>query len=134
MLTVADSQVEVARYKPIGPFTPILPGQPVRPTRRSVHWDLGGFAFDNSGCLMDTSAVSGMPLYVYSGYRLVLPMWFILASAAALPGTRLGLWIRQARRRSPRGLCRQCGYDLRATPTRCPECGAVPPPSPPRHS
>jgi hypothetical protein len=45
-------------------------------------------------------------------------------------GTLPGLWLVVAlvpRRKVMRGHCAACSYDLRATPDRCPECGAVPP-------
>ena len=59
---------------------------------------------------------------------LGLPHWLaalVLLLAPASRGTsRVRRW-RGRRRQVRRGFCRGCGYDLRATPGRCPECGTV---------
>jgi hypothetical protein len=61
----------------------------------------------------------------YGRYSTVrVPHWGIL-SLALLPG--IGWLIKRwvGRRRSRAGRCPTCGYDLRATPERCPECGTL---------
>jgi hypothetical protein len=57
-------------------------------------------------------------------WNLVVPYWAIAAAAAVLPAA-LAVRAMRARRRSLSGLCAECGYDLRATPDRCPECGTA---------
>ena len=85
-----------------------------------------------------TSAPSGAFGFVFgegrtgsgvSGYRfMILPYWVLAAMTVPMPVLWLRRWRRDrlSLRRESRNLCPSCGYDLRATDGRCPECGPVP--------
>jgi hypothetical protein len=50
------------------------------------------------------------------------PLWAAVLVLIPLPLTWLNQWSTR-RHRARSGLCPTCGYDLRASPERCPECG-----------
>jgi hypothetical protein len=54
-----------------------------------------------------------------------VPFWLVTIVLASGPAWTITGSVRRRRSRLE-NLCQQCGYDLRATPDRCPECGAVP--------
>jgi len=59
-------------------------------------------------------------------WSVIVPYWQIALLLAIAPV--LSLWSATTKRRAlrlTRGQCPICGYDLRATPDRCPECGTV---------
>ncbi len=87
-------------------------------------WRFLGF-----GVLSDAQASSFF--FVTTGTAVFVPYWAIVAATALFPM----LWLRAHTRDSriaahrARQRCTSCGYDLRATPGRCPECGAAPEPA-----
>ena len=109
--------VEVPNSVPRPYSRSLVTGLGPRPSPRTVvmvkrYWEHLGFsAYDVVSIGSETKA-------------FIVPHWALLVLAGALPGVwMLGHRGQCCRRRAERGLCIRCGYDLRATPDRCPECG-----------
>jgi hypothetical protein len=114
------------RYTGRAPFIPpgerfqylARPADLMEPTFRSwlrpPSWDFVGFAFGRVDYPGDRDYFA----------QAAVPHWALALAAGAWPGWR-GLKRSGRRARTRRQCCVACGYDLRATPGRCPECGTA---------
>ena len=89
------------------------------PQKMRVHWGndlLGGlyvgFLHTRYACSHESNSSGEFTIVVF-------PVWIVGFGLALL----WGLPVSRDNRRMRTGLCPRCGYDLRATPERCPECG-----------
>lgn len=79
-----------------------------------TYWNRLGFASWDDG--IETS-FSSIGRHYFSA-----PIWLAVLAFLILPGLWT-VWRLRSSRRALAGQCALCGYDLRATPKRCPECG-----------
>ena len=86
------------------------------PAPKSVWNRLGFWYWPNSARIMQASNEA----FLHQSW--IVPKWFILLAPACPAAAWAAAWLWRRRRRRA-GLCKTCGYDLRATPGRCPECG-----------
>jgi hypothetical protein len=83
----------------------------MRPAYTRPHFDRFGFRYETG---QRGQEVRNVGVYV--------PVWPLALASSVLPAA--WLWRRGIRaRRLVRGKCPSCGYDLRASNDRCPECG-----------
>jgi len=97
--------------------------QPQRTPDSRSFWPRQGFVFDITPA---KPTVPGSAPSTRDSGLIGAPHWFLLVIFSLAPAVWIRRRIRAARRGRGPGYCSVCGYDLRATPNQCPECGAVP--------
>ena len=63
---------------------------------------------------------------IFPCWVLIVPYWLVIVVGLVFPSVQARRYFRQRKQRRI-GLCHKCGYDLRASKDRCPECGTPTP-------
>jgi hypothetical protein len=135
-VSVAQGRVVYTRTADLGEDDVLYVGERLRSDR----WETGGLR-NLYGHLASRPANFSWWTFIgvrFHVWRRPITNWSQVdqVSASLLPAILLSailpaLWLKRRRvvmlqnRRRREGLCVVCGFDLRATPGRCPECGAV---------
>jgi len=85
---------------------------------RDTFWQRLGF-----GYISDSQSAAGLRNATVTTRAYWVPYWALVTLASIVPLRWLLVALTRARRRR-RGLCARCGYDVRFSEGRCPECGA----------
>jgi hypothetical protein len=103
----------------LSPLSPLVLGFGYKAEHSEVTWaDLSGKRYEDGA--------EGGSGHSYWGtvYMITFPYYLFALTAALLPAIETWKWWKR-RRRVRLGRCLCCGYDLRASKDRCPECGTV---------
>jgi hypothetical protein len=93
-------------------------------TPNTAPFQEGESLYVDQGCILVGTAITIPRGWMLFQAKRYFPVWsmLVLAGVLALPLTGMAL-IRKWKLKL--GMCAICGYDLRATPDRCPECGTI---------
>jgi hypothetical protein len=106
-------------------WQPLLRSDPVPGPLGRYPWGLLGVTYSES--LSNNPWASPPFMQTWDFYQF--PYWFPLMMTSILPALYIWRWVAGRRTGDATDSCTRCGYDLRESPDRCPECG-TPNPAP----